>query len=406
MQPLLLLAQTAAPAAAGNTPLRLVTLVLVLVNLAAFILLLMRGRSLSDGIHNARRAAAAFLTYEMLLLGALIMLVPFYWMTVTAFKDRETASTFPPIWTPSRMQVKATDPATGNLVEVEKLGTARSKDQPIPVVPVEYYAMKRVEEQGVSVMREVAEPEKVFRVLPDQTTSTMVLSPETRNFARVWYRPETTSRGQVNFLTYFLVSLITSAIATAGTLFTSALAAFAFARLEFVGKDAAFYAILATMMVPGQVLLIPNFLILSALGLLDTYAALVVPWLASVFTIFLMRQFFMTIPEDLWDAARIDGTSRFRYLWQIVMPLSKPVFITAGIFDFLNNWNSLLWPLIVTSTPSKRTLMVGLQNLSEDANAEFHILMAASCLAVFPVVVAFFFLQRFFIEGIARTGLK
>ncbi|MBI1290907.1 ABC transporter permease subunit, partial [bacterium] len=105
-------------------------------------------------------------------------------------------------------------------------------------------------------------------------------------------------------------------------------------------------------------------------------------------------------------AARIDGASRFRYLWQVVVPLSVPVFITAGIFDFLNNWNSLLWPLIVTSTPAKRTLMVGLQNLSEDAGMDYHILMAASTLTVMPVVIMFFVLQRFFVEGIARTGLK
>lgn len=367
------------------------------------------GATFSQGERRTRFAVltkrfSRFFIYELLTIGSLVMALPFYWMVVTAFKDAETASSPQPIWVPQRIQTMAPHPSDGRLVPVEILGTAR-EDSAI-VVPLANFHFRPIVEGGVELTRRVPDPGTTFNVAPGAIERNPVISFAIDNFLSAWYRPEESSRGEVNFLTYFIVSTITAVSATTGTLITSALAAFAFARLRFWGKNIFFYVILATMMVPGQVLLIPNFLILSNLGMLDTYGALIVPWLASVFTIFLMRQFFMTIPNDLWDAARIDGSSRFRYLWQIVVPLSKPVFITAGIFDFLNNWNSLLWPLIVTSSPNKRTLMVGLQNLNDDAGQEFHILMAASCFAIVPIVIVFFFLQRFFIEGIARTGLK
>lgn len=387
-------------ASAGVFLFRTISLLYVLVNLAALVFAVI---PLSEKLG---KYAGNFLKYQVLIFGALLMLLPFYWMMVTAFKDGQTSSEFPPVWTPSRVQNKVPDPNSGEMIAVFPLETARREGQLIRVVPEPDYTFRTIDDNGVSIVREMPNEAMVFKADPQTFESSSVIDLGMRNFRRAWYRPEESSRGEVNFLTYFLVSIITSIICTTGALTTSAFAAFAFARLTFVGRKVLFYVILATMMVPGQVLLIPNFLILSKLNMLDTYAALTVPWLASVFTIFLMRQFFMTIPEDLWDAARIDGSSRFRYLWQVVVPLSKPVFITAGIFDFLANWNSLLWPLIVTSSPTKRTLMVGLQTLNDEAGTEFHILMAASCFAILPVVIMFFFLQRFFIAGIARTGLK
>lgn len=394
----------------SNIWLQLAVLVFILLNIYAILLVALSGiltrLTRSNFFVIIAAALRKVFVYEVLAVGAFFMLVPFYWMVVTAFKDGKTSSSPVPIWTPSRIQTYAPDPETKEMIAVTALGTASRKGEKIPVVPNEALKFRTVDAGHYTVTMEVPEADRIFNEDPDIFETQMVWSLDLKNFRRAWYRPEATSRGQVNFLTYFMVSIITSVLTTTGALTTSALAAFAFARLNFFGKSWLFYLILATMMVPGQVLLIPNFLILSALRMLDTYAALVVPWLGSVFTIFLMRQFFMTVPDDLWDASRIDGASRFRFLWQIVVPLSKPVFITAGIFDFLANWNSLLWPLIVTSTPTKRTLMVGLQNLSTDAGNEFHILMAASCFAVLPIIIGFFFVQRFFIEGIARTGLK
>lgn len=230
------------------------------------------------------------------------------------------------------------------------------------------------------------------------------------NFTSAWFAPKGIVYGtpprSLTFGRYFYVSIVTGFSTTAGVLLTSALAAFAFAKMRFFGRGLFFYILLATMMVPGQVLLIPDFIILQYLRWLDKFEALIIPWLASVFCIFLMRQFFITIPDDLWDAAQIDGSGRFRFLWMVIIPLSKPVMITCGIFTFLTSWNSLLWPLIVTNRPEMRTLMVGLQNFVQEAGSDYHLLMAASTMAVLPIVVLFFLLQRFFIAGIARTGLK
>jgi multiple sugar transport system permease protein len=210
----------------------------------------------------------------------------------------------------------------------------------------------------------------------------------------------------VTFTRYFTVSLMTSAMSTTGALFTAIMAAYAFAKMKFIGQGIFFYLMLAMMMVPGQVLLVPNFVTLDQLGWIDTYAALIVPWMASMFAIFLLRQFMMSIPDDLWDAAQIDGANRFRFLWTVVVPLSVPSIISAGIFLFLGNWNSLLWPLIVTNSPEMRTIQVGLQTFESAAGTDFHLLMAASTIVILPVIILFFFAQRYFIQGITRTGIK
>jgi len=221
-----------------------------------------------------------------------------------------------------------------------------------------------------------------------------------QNYPEAWNKPE------VGFGRYYWVSSYTAVATTIGTLFTSILAGYAFAKMRFVGKNLFFYIVLATLMVPGQVLIIPDYIILAKLQWLDTYKALIVPWLASVFSIFLLRQFFMTVPDDLWDAAQIDGAGRWRFLWMVMVPLSVPALITSAIFNFINQWNSLLWPLVVTSSAEMRTLMVGLQVFTSDSGSEFHLLMAASTFCILPIVIGFFLLQRFFIEGIARSGLK
>jgi multiple sugar transport system permease protein len=221
------------------------------------------------------------------------------------------------------------------------------------------------------------------------------------NYAEAWNAP---GEG-VSFTRYFAVSLTVGFAATAGALLTSALAAYAFAWMPFFGRRVLFWLVVATMMVPAQVLLMPNYLILAELGWLDRYAALIVPWSANVFSIFLLRQFFAQIPADLWEAARIDGAGRMGFLLWVALPLGRPALVTAGLFCFLGNWNSLMWPLIVTTSPQMRTLMVGLQTFSDAAGTDFHLLAAASTIAILPTAILFFFLQRVFTEGVARTGM-
>lgn len=205
---------------------------------------------------------------------------------------------------------------------------------------------------------------------------------------------------------YFVNSIIISASETAGVLVTSALAGYAFARMRFVGREVLFTLFLGTLMVPGEVQLVPNYITIVRLGWLNSYSALIVPWLASVFGIFLMRQFFAGIPQELQDAATVDGASHWTFLWRVVVPLSTPAFITVALLTFLGSWNALTWPLIVTTTPEMRPIMVGLLSFSGEWGTQPRLLMAAATFSVLPVLVLFFVLQRYFIQGIARAGLK
>lgn len=205
---------------------------------------------------------------------------------------------------------------------------------------------------------------------------------------------------------YFVNSIIISVSETAGVLVTSALAGYAFARMRFVGREVLFTLFLGTLMVPGEVQLVPNYITIVRLGWLNSYSALIVPWLASVFGIFLMRQFFAGIPQELQDAATMDGASHWTFLWRVVVPLSAPAFITVALLTFLGSWNALTWPLIVTTTPEMRPVMVGLLSFSGEWGTQPRLLMAAATFSVLPVLVLFFVLQRYFIQGIARAGLK
>lgn len=205
---------------------------------------------------------------------------------------------------------------------------------------------------------------------------------------------------------YYANTVFISVTTTILELIVSAMAAYAFSWMNFPGKGILFSAFLATMMVPGEMLLVPNFITVTKFGWIDTYYALIVPWIVSVFSIFLMRQHFMSLPQELFDAARIDGSSHWRFLWQIVVPLSKPVVITTALLKFVGSWNAFLWVLIVTNSPKYRTLTVGLQTFSSEFGTLYNMLMAAATFSILPVVVIFLFTQKYFVRGIARTGLK
>jgi multiple sugar transport system permease protein len=208
------------------------------------------------------------------------------------------------------------------------------------------------------------------------------------------------------FSRYYINTIFVALVTTLLEVIFASMAAFAFAKLNFWGKNVIFTIFLATMMVPGEVLLVPNYITISKFSWIDSYYALIVPWVISVFAIFLIRQQFMTIPNDLWDAAKIDGSSSWRFLWTVMVPLSKPAILTGGLLKFVGSWNAFLWVLIVTKSPEMRTLAVGLQNFRTDAGEIYNLLMAASTFSMIPVVILFLFLQQYFVEGISRTGLK
>ncbi len=205
---------------------------------------------------------------------------------------------------------------------------------------------------------------------------------------------------------YFLNSLIFAGLMVIGQLFTAATAGYAFAKFDFKGRDRLFMLFLSTMMVPAVVVLIPRFLLIDALGWIDTYAGLVSTELVSVWGIFLMRQYFRTVPDELEDAARIDGAGPWRVFWSISLPLAKPALATLGLFAFIEAWKNLLWPLVVTRSMSMRTVEVGIASFHGTFVFNWPFQMAAAVMAVVPVVLLFLFTQRYFVRGIQMTGFR
>ncbi len=192
-----------------------------------------------------------------------------------------------------------------------------------------------------------------------------------------------------------------------GKIVSCSLVAFSFARLRWRGRETVFLIMLATMMLPPQVTMIPQFVVFKQLDLIDTIVPLVLPnWLGGPFLTFLLRQFFMTIPLDLDDAARIDGTSIFGIYWRIVLPLSKPALAAVAIFMFNGSWNDFFGPLIYLHSREKYTIALGLRSFQDQNYTEWHLLMAASLVAMLPVLLIFFFAQKYFIQGIVFTGVK
>ncbi len=217
---------------------------------------------------------------------------------------------------------------------------------------------------------------------------------------------------EADFGLYFANSLIVTALQVGGTLLFSLMAAYSLARIKFCGRGLVFSGILAMLMVPETVTLIPNFLTVSWLHRhspfpwLNSWPSLTIPFMASAFSIFLLRQFLRGLPRELWDAAQIDGAGHLRFLFQIVMPLCRAPLLTVAMFAFIGAWNALAWPLLVTNTPDWRPISVGLQQFVSEAGAEVHLQMAGAVIATIPVLLGYFVIQKEFTEGITMSGLK
>jgi len=203
---------------------------------------------------------------------------------------------------------------------------------------------------------------------------------------------------------YLLNTLFIAISVTAIVVISSAMAAYAFARLKFKGRDLLFLIYLSTLMVPAQVTIIPLFILMRSLGWIDTFQGLIIPQAFSAFGTFLLRQFFLTIPYELEDAARIDGASRFRCFLQIILPLAGPALATLAVFSFLFQWNNLLWPLIMSNTDATFPIAVGLRNFQGQFANVWNLLMAAATMATVPVIAVYVFTQRWFVKGIVISG--
>ncbi|HDL86507.1 MAG TPA: carbohydrate ABC transporter permease [Candidatus Acetothermia bacterium] len=274
--------------------------------------------------YKAQRRAYLFTTYFLLLVGAIVMLLPFLWMISTSFKPLSQTLTMPPKLIPS-----------------------------------------------------------IFRW---------------QNYVEAW--------NTAPFGKYFFNSFFIAIVETICEVIATIFAAYAFAKMDFFGKNVIFVAFLGTMMIPGEMLLVPNYITLTSFHWIDTYYALIVPFIVSVFGIFLLRQFFLSIPDELWDAARIDGSGRLGFLWRIIVPISRPGITAVALFKFIGSWNAFMWVLIVTNTPTMRTVPVGLSYFRTAAGTYFNQLMAAATMGMLPILILFFFAQKQFIQGIARSGIK
>ena len=229
-------------------------------------------------------------------------------------------------------------------------------------------------------------------------------TPQWSNYVAAW----TVAR----FSLYFWNSVRITLITVAGTLVFCSLAAYAFARMSFPGKALLFTLLLSTLMLPEAVIWVPNFITVSWLGRLtplpwiNNWPALTVPFMAGAFGIFLLRQFFQQIPDELWDSAQLDGAGHLLYLLRVIVPLSRAPIMTLALFSFIGSWNSLAWPILVTTTPDWRPISYGLLNFINESGALVHLWMAGSMITITPILIIYFFTQRTFIEGIATSGLK
>lgn len=241
--------------------------------------------------------------------------------------------------------------------------------------------------------------------LTEATSQTFLPStPQWVNYVEAWR--------EADFSEFFFNSLQIALITVAGEVVFGVLAAYAFARMEFPGKNLLFGLFLATLTLPQAITWVPNFLTVSWLGKvtpfqwIDNWPALTVPFMASAFGIFLLRQFFQQIPDELWDSAQIDGAGHLRYLLQIVIPLSKAPILILALFGFLGSWDSLAWPILVTRSLEWRPISFGLQSFLQEAGSFVHLQMAGAIITILPILVIYFFTQRQFIEAMTRSGLK
>jgi len=264
------------------------------------------------------------IAYTLLVLGAIIMIIPFLWMLSTSGKTLEQVFVWPPDWIP-------------NLIHWENYSALLEK---------------------------------------------------------------------IHFTQYTWNTFKIASLVTLGQLFTCSLAGYSFARLRFPGRDVLFLVYLATMMIPGQVTMIPNFIVMRTLGLVNTHTGLILPGLTSAFGTFLMRQFFLSFPSELEDAAKIDGCNPFSLYWRILLPLCRPILATLAVMTFQGTWNDFLWPLIMISKESKRTLQVGLSFLISPNATDWPLLMAGSVLTLLPILILFFIAQNYFVQSIKLTGIK
>jgi len=329
-----------------------------------------------------------FLMYFYLTLGTILMFGPVVWGFVSSFKTQAELEKYPPSFLPyanktieiagydrplSMYTVKLDDGSVAELAQVRRVGIEAQFADP-------------------------TNPDELIKVHVDQTEPLRSLTLQWENYILPLQRFE--------FFTFFKNSIIVTILATLITLFVNSLAAFALSKYEFKGRDLIFLLTICTLMIPTTVTLVPNFLIITKLGWVNSLVGVIIPAVASPTSVFLLRQYMLTLPNELLEAARLDGASEWRIYWQIVIPLSAPAIAVLAIFSVNWRWNDFLWPLIVLTHTEKFTIPIGLHLFQGDYQIEWQYLLAMSVLALLPITLIFAFLQKYITTGIASTGVK
>jgi alpha-1,4-digalacturonate transport system permease protein len=328
------------------------------------------------------------LTYVYLTFGTLIMFVPILWLVLSSFKTPAALVKFPPDVLPYDQETV----------------TVAGFDEPLPLfdVTLEDGTVRRlaqVRRVGIEAqMVDPANPGEPIAVNINQREEVRKLRLALENYAEPLER--------FNFLRYLRNSVIVTVAATLITLLINSMCAFALAKYRFRGRTTIFILIISTLMIPISVILVPVFLVVTQVGWYNNLWGVIIPGAATPTGVFLLRQYMLTIPDELIDSARIDGASEWRIYWQLMLPLSGPALAVLAIFSVMWRWNDFLWPLIVLSRSELFTLQVGLASFQGELQTQWHYLLAMTVLTLLPITVVFAVLQRFITTGIATTGLK
>ncbi len=374
-----------------------------------------------------------FFTYLALTACSVVFALPFVWVMVTSLKPVEQTMTIPPTWVPKtyyiqvagkKLEVKKgvvtqeagviavvkDGPKRGERVFVAdsqlKDGKALLQVQVADRIEENYYAVdieKKVQPGWVQVIEKFStQYEKV------EPYWTFVPPQEVTEKVKFWFTNYLDVFAKIPFLNYAKNTLIVCILGVIGMTFSSALVAYGFSRITWKGRDFIFTLTLASMMIPFAVVMVPLYGVFKNFGWIGTLKPLWFPcFFGGAFNIFLLKQFFMTIPRDLTDAARVDGCNEFEIFWRIILPLSRPALSVVALFHFMYAWNDFMGPLIYLTNKDTYTLSLGLQVFqSQHGGTEWHLLMAASAMVLLPILILFFFAQKTFIQGVALTGLK
>lgn len=337
---------------------------------------------------RARLDVTDVLTYLYLLVGIVLMFGPVLWLVMSSFKTQAALVEFPPKFLPYAQQTIAVE----------------GYDEPLPLFMVTFedgtqQEMAQVRRVGIEAqMVEPDQPDEIVKVNINQREAVREISLSWGNY--------TDPLERFNFWTYLKNSIIVTVVATAITLIINSMAAFALSKYHFRGRDAIFVLIISTLMIPISVVLVPVFLVITQIGWNNSLWGVIIPGAATPTGVFLLRQYMLTLPDELLDSSRMDGASEWRIYWQIVLPLSAPALAVLAIFSVMWRWNDFLWPLIVLSRTEMFTLQVGLNAFQGELNIQWHYVLAMTVLTLLPITIVFAILQKFITTGIATTGMK